>query len=167
MRRLIRWWTALRLVGVVLLALAFLIGALGYLNERGLLYLTETAGQIIADFYAQASTELMGVAIIILAIETLYQRRETEPGCRVVERFRATRRSRVVCSGRCDAGRSVCSGRTVFRRMDDRLACAGSRDTASAGTRDDAHLSRRQSAGCTKRNTCRPDRHVAVRSRLP
>ncbi|MBC8248876.1 MAG: pentapeptide repeat-containing protein [Anaerolineales bacterium] len=77
-RRLIRWWTLLRLAGLALLALAFLIGALGYLNELGWLYLAETPRRIIAEFYANVSVELASIAITILVVDALYQRRETE-----------------------------------------------------------------------------------------
>jgi hypothetical protein len=63
---------------VALLALAFLIGALGYLNQSGLLNLQETPRQILADFYASASVELAGIAIIILIVESLFRRRETD-----------------------------------------------------------------------------------------
>jgi len=71
-RQFIRWWTPLRLAGVALLALAFLIGA--YEGR----YLQKTPRQIIADFYANASTELASIAVTILIVDALYQRRETE-----------------------------------------------------------------------------------------
>ncbi len=77
-RRFIRWWTALRVVGVALLILAFLVGALGYLNERGLLYLTDTAQQILTYLSANVSTELASIAITILFVDALYEHRETE-----------------------------------------------------------------------------------------
>lgn len=81
-QRFIGWWTSRKLLdiaGVALLALAFLVGSLGYFNELGeLLYLTETAQQIIAEFYASVSTELASIAITILFVDALYQHRETE-----------------------------------------------------------------------------------------
>ena len=76
-RRLIRWWTPLRL-GFALLALAFLIGVLGYFNQRGRLYLPETLRQIVAAFDTNAVTELVSIAATILIVDRLYERRETE-----------------------------------------------------------------------------------------
>jgi len=61
-----------------MLVLAFLVGTLGYLNERELLYLTETAKQILKYLSANASTELASIAITILFVDALYQHRETE-----------------------------------------------------------------------------------------
>jgi hypothetical protein len=77
-RRFIQWWTPLRIAGVVLLMLAFLVGTLGYLNERELLYLTETAKQILKYLSANVSTELASLAITMLVVDALYQHRETE-----------------------------------------------------------------------------------------
>jgi uncharacterized protein YjbI with pentapeptide repeats len=78
-RRLIEWWwTPLRIAGAAMLVLAILVGMLGYLNERGLLYLTETAKQILKYLSANVSTELASIAITILFVDALYQHRETE-----------------------------------------------------------------------------------------
>ena len=77
-RRFIRWWTLLRIAGAAALALASLIGTLGYLNERELLCLTETAKQILEYLSANVSTELASIAITILFVDCLYQRRERE-----------------------------------------------------------------------------------------
>ena len=77
-RQLIRWWTPLRIAGAALLVLALLVGTLGYVNERELLHLTETAKQILKYLSANASTELASIAITILIVDALYQRRETE-----------------------------------------------------------------------------------------
>jgi len=77
-RRFIRWWTPLRIAGVVLLMLAFLAGTLGYFNERELLYLTETTKQILKYLSANVSTELASIAITILFVDALYEHRETE-----------------------------------------------------------------------------------------
>jgi len=60
------------------LVLAFLVGTLGYLNERELLYLTETAKQILKCLSANVSTDLASIAITILFVDALYQHRETE-----------------------------------------------------------------------------------------
>jgi len=77
-RQLIRWWTPLRITGAAVLVFAFLVGTLGYLNERELLYLTETAKQILKYLSANVSTELASIAITILFVDMLYQHRETE-----------------------------------------------------------------------------------------
>jgi len=78
-RRFIQWWwTPLRLAGIALLLLAILVGTLGYLNEHGGLYLTETAKQILKYLSANISTELASIAITILVVDALHQHRETE-----------------------------------------------------------------------------------------
>lgn len=78
-RRFIHWWwTPLRITGAALLVLALLVGILGYLNERGLPYLTETAKQILKYLSANVSTELASIAITMLFVDALYQRREEE-----------------------------------------------------------------------------------------
>ncbi len=46
-----------------MLVLVFLVGALGYLNERELLYLMETARQILKYPSANVSTELASIPI--------------------------------------------------------------------------------------------------------
>ena len=78
MTKFIQWWTLLRIAGVAVLVFAFLVGTLGYLNERELLYLTETAKQILKYLSANVSTELASIAITILFVDMLYQHRETE-----------------------------------------------------------------------------------------
>jgi hypothetical protein len=77
-RRFIRWWTPLRIAGAAALVLAFLIGIVGYLNERELLYPTETVKQLLKYLSANVSTELASVAITLLFVDCLYQRREEE-----------------------------------------------------------------------------------------
>jgi len=77
-RRFIQWWTPLRIAGIALLMLAFLVGTLGYFNERELLYLTETAKQILKYLSANVSTELASIAITMLFVDALYEHRETE-----------------------------------------------------------------------------------------
>lgn len=77
-QRFIRWWTPLRLAGVALLVLAFLVGILGYLNEHGGLHLQETPRRILAYLSANVSTELASIAITMLFVDALYQHRETE-----------------------------------------------------------------------------------------
>jgi len=78
-QRFIRWWwTPLRLTGVALLVLAFLVGALGYLNEHGGLYLWETPRRILEYLSANVSTELASIAITMLFVDALYEHRETE-----------------------------------------------------------------------------------------
>jgi hypothetical protein len=76
-RRFIGWWTPPRLA-LALLVLAILIGALGYLNEVGWRYLADSPRRIIAEFYANFTTELVSVAFTILVVDRLYQRREKE-----------------------------------------------------------------------------------------
>ena len=61
-----------------MLMLAFLVGTLGYFNERELLYLTETAKQILKYLSANVSTELASIAITMLFVDALYEHRETE-----------------------------------------------------------------------------------------
>ena len=76
--RFIGWWTLLRLTGIVLLLLAILVGILGYLNQHGCVYLRETPRRILEYLSANFSMELVSIAITILFVDELYQRRETE-----------------------------------------------------------------------------------------
>lgn len=71
------WWS-IRKVGSIMLAVAVFSGVLGYLNQHSGLYLGELFGQIIADFYANFSTELASIAITVLIIDSLYHRQETK-----------------------------------------------------------------------------------------
>jgi len=61
-----------------MLVLACLVGALNYLNQRGLFYLPETLRQIVIAFDTNATTELASLAITILVVDALYEHRETE-----------------------------------------------------------------------------------------
>ncbi len=66
----------IRKVGASLLAVAFVIALIGYLNQHGNLYLGETLNNLLGDFYANTSAELASIAITVLIIDALYQRRE-------------------------------------------------------------------------------------------
>jgi len=65
-----------RKVGAVLLAGAIVLALVGYLNQYGNLYLGLTLYNLLGDFYANTSAELAGIAITVLIIDALYQRRE-------------------------------------------------------------------------------------------
>ena len=77
--QLIRWWwTPLRITGAVVLLVAIAIAVLGYLNELERLYLTETAQKFIEYLFANVSVELASIAITMVFVDALYDRRETE-----------------------------------------------------------------------------------------
>jgi len=59
-------------IGVVLLVAGVLVGVLHFYPEVWPL------GSFINEFYANASTELISIAITVLIIDRLYQRRQTE-----------------------------------------------------------------------------------------
>ena len=72
-----QWLTPFKL-GVISLLSALLIGALSYLNQRGLRYLPETLRRIVVAFDNSATIELLSIAATILVVNVLYQRRDTE-----------------------------------------------------------------------------------------
>jgi hypothetical protein len=59
-------------VGIILLALSLVIGVSGYIRLHGQLDLAE----LVADFYANVSTELGSIAITVIVIDQLNRRRE-------------------------------------------------------------------------------------------
>lgn len=67
-----RW--NVRQVGIIMLIIAVLTAILGYLNQHNNFFKPLS---IIADFYANISTELASIAITILVIDALNERRTT------------------------------------------------------------------------------------------
>ncbi len=66
-------WLTAQSVGLLLLALALIVGVAGYISQHpGDFNLLELAG----DFYANVSSELASIAITVLIIDTLNRRRE-------------------------------------------------------------------------------------------
>jgi hypothetical protein len=68
----------IRKLGVLLLIIAFFIATIGYLNQHEGLYLGEFLGNLLGDYYTNASAELASIAITVLIIDALVQRREEE-----------------------------------------------------------------------------------------
>lgn len=68
---LVNSWSV-RQVGLIMLISAIIIAVLGYLNQHGNLFLPVP---IVTDFYANVSTELVSIAITILVIDALNERR--------------------------------------------------------------------------------------------
>jgi len=66
----------IRKVGASLLAVAIVLALIGYLNQHRNLYLGETLYNLLGDFYANTSAEIGGIAITVLIIDALYQKRE-------------------------------------------------------------------------------------------
>lgn len=66
---------ASRIVGGVLLLFAMTVGVLGYLNQHKGLYLGNMLGQFLTDYYTNISTELVSIAITVLVLDTLNERR--------------------------------------------------------------------------------------------
>jgi hypothetical protein len=69
-------WTVRR-VGVTLALLASLVAVIGYLSQHADLSLGLFLSHLTADFYANVSTELGSIAITVLIIDSLNQRRMT------------------------------------------------------------------------------------------
>jgi len=70
--------TRVEKVGLLLLATAVLVALVGYLNQRGSLYMGEWVGAFLQDYYANISTELASIAITVLIVDALYQQRDVE-----------------------------------------------------------------------------------------
>lgn len=68
-------WSATRIIGAIVLAASLLIGVLGYINQHndGV-----KPNSFVADFYANVATELASIAITVLIIDALNERRETQ-----------------------------------------------------------------------------------------
>ncbi len=66
-------WITTQSIGLILLSAAVLIGIAGY---RSVHAGTFDLGNFLADYYANASTELTSIAITVLLIDTLNRRRE-------------------------------------------------------------------------------------------
>src|SRR5512136_2684400 len=70
--RLKRRMTPVRSVGLV-------IGLLGIcVAIFGILYREETAARLVNDFYANVATELVSIAITVIIIDRMYERRSDE-----------------------------------------------------------------------------------------
>ena len=76
-QRLVRWLTA-RTVASLLLIMGVLGGVLGYLNQYSGLCIPLMPVRLIADFYANISTELISIALTVLVIDALNERRSIE-----------------------------------------------------------------------------------------
>jgi len=68
----------LRLASVLLFALGLVVGATGYLAQRGSLSITGSAGDLLLRFYIGASTELASIAVTLLLVDAVLQRRGVE-----------------------------------------------------------------------------------------
>lgn len=73
-QRFVNSWTTRR-VAIILLALALLSIVLGSINQYGN---DISLGSFIGDFYANAGTELVSIAITVLVIDALNERRATQ-----------------------------------------------------------------------------------------
>lgn len=73
-QQFLEWWS-LKRVALILLVTAFLLGAVGYLNQHSGLFVPLP---IIADFYANVTSELTSIAVTVLVIDTLNERRSIQ-----------------------------------------------------------------------------------------
>jgi hypothetical protein len=68
----------LRLASGLLFGIGLVIGAAGYLAERGILTIDGSAGDLLTRFYIGASTELVSIAVTLLLVDAILQRRGVE-----------------------------------------------------------------------------------------
>jgi hypothetical protein len=68
--------THIQKVGIVMLGIGALVALVGYLNQHHGLYLGQFLGNLLADCYANISTELASIAITVLIIDYLVQKRD-------------------------------------------------------------------------------------------
>lgn len=71
-----KWFSkfSVRMFGILLFLAALVVAVVGFLNQHyGLLHIKPFDG-FIADFYANLSTEFIGIAITVLVIDQLYER---------------------------------------------------------------------------------------------
>ena len=74
-RQRLRNLSSVQKVAALVLVLASSIAVLGHLNQHYGLDLEPVVGAIIADFYANVSTEMASIAIAVLVIDSLNERR--------------------------------------------------------------------------------------------
>ncbi len=74
MKRFLSKYNLVRLVGVVLLVLALLVGGIGFFTQHP----RAEPSDFIADFYANLSSEFAGIALTILIIDYLNERRDDQ-----------------------------------------------------------------------------------------
>lgn len=74
LQRIAEWLFTVRKVGFGLLAMSVSVGFYGHISSYG----TLNWNQFFQDFYANISSELGSVAITVLIIDSLYQRRQRE-----------------------------------------------------------------------------------------
>lgn len=72
--RFVDWWDVRR-VAVLLLGFALLIGTVGYLNQQNKI---PVHLPVFADFYANITTDLLSIALTVLVIDSLNERRATK-----------------------------------------------------------------------------------------
>jgi uncharacterized protein YjbI with pentapeptide repeats len=68
----------LRLVSALLFGVGLVVGAIGYLTQRGVLTIGGSAGDLLVRFYIGASTELVSIAVTLLLVDAALQRRGVE-----------------------------------------------------------------------------------------
>lgn len=67
-----------RILGIMLMLIGIAVGFLGYFNRYEKLQLGEFANRFLSDFYANISTDLVSIALTILVIDYLNEKRATE-----------------------------------------------------------------------------------------
>lgn len=67
-------WLGVRFIGAFLFLLGLVITVVGHINQYDALIVT----QLFTDLYANLGAELLSIAVTVLIIDQLYQRRETK-----------------------------------------------------------------------------------------
>lgn len=68
--------TEIKILGYILFAIAIMIGILGFTNQRELISFGNTWDSLIQEFYANISTEIVSIAVTVLIIDSIYERRD-------------------------------------------------------------------------------------------
>lgn len=74
MRKFFAWWTVGRM-GLTLAILGLVAAVFGHLDQYGMVF---NIRQLFLDMYANLGTELFSIAITVLIIDTLHERREEQ-----------------------------------------------------------------------------------------
>lgn len=74
-RKINVWFTPIRILAVVLITLAAVIGFVGYMADLGVWAFGERVQTLVIAFYANASAELVSIVFTILVIDSLNERR--------------------------------------------------------------------------------------------
>mgnify|MGYP000963431934 CR=1 FL=1 len=68
----------IKVLGYIFIVFAILVGLLGFLTQRAFLDLGIILNALLQEYYANVSTEIISIAITVLIIDSIYERRDID-----------------------------------------------------------------------------------------